>query len=50
MTPGGPFARPDAVRHFGFDAAMIAYNVKNKSKEWYVISLQQYEKLSESKA
>jgi hypothetical protein len=48
MTPNGALARPDIVKNYKFDPAMIGYKLKKFPTEWYEISLEEYEKLTKN--
>jgi hypothetical protein len=51
VTPDGLFVGVNAVKkHFSFSGDTLRYKRRTQPKEWYEISLQQYEKLSKSKA
>jgi len=43
IAGGIPFAsRMDAIRHYGFDPAMIQYNIKHHPDTWYYITQDEY--------
>jgi len=45
LTPDGVFdSKKEAHLHYGFDPAMVDYNRKKKSMEWFFITVEDYEK------